>query len=127
MDKDSIYRMISTIETSRNEALSQDDIDEIERWQKSRALAQLVGQDGWEVLIDMLKSYVTDQIDNLVNADPGNRDEVLACHAVTYAVKHLYDKFTEDVANAVQYAAHVPESIKTNARKVKTHIPLENM
>lgn len=125
--KDSTHRMIAVIETAKQEALSQDEIDEIELWEKGRALAQLTSQYGWEVALEMLKSYVTDQIENLMNTDPGNRDEVQACHAVAFAANRVYNTFIQDVQNAVRASSETPECIKANSKRIKTAVPLESM
>lgn len=127
MSKDSLQRMIAVIETGRNEPLSQNEVDEIELWEKGKALSQIVGTYGWEIALGILKSYVVDQLEQIKNIDPSKRDEIAACQSVLFAANRIYDTFVQDINNAIEFSSTTPDAIKGAAKKIRTNIPLEHM
>ncbi len=125
--KDTTSRIVAVMETSRQAPLSEEELNQIELWEKGRALAQLTSMYGFEVMKEMLQSYVTDQVEQLLETDPGDKDEVIAIHAVAFAANRVYNKFIQDIDNAVRASSETPECIKASARKIKTAVPLEQM
>lgn len=99
---------------------------DIQLWEKGRALAHQVNSPGWDVVIEMLQSYVTQHVNTLMATDPINTDEVLATHAVMYAASRIFHLFQEDVARAVEASRKTPEALKQGIRHVLP-IPAESL
>lgn len=114
--RDTSDQIIERLENLSNQSLNQFEKDEIEVWNKGRALGFIVNSFGWDVVREMLQSYVTKEIDRLISTDPANRDEVLANHAVAFSASRIYSVFMEDVQRCVEAASRTPESVKAGLR-----------
>lgn len=117
-------QIISQIEKLRQGELNQDEQDSIWLWTKGRMLAQIVGYPGWECVLEILQSYVTDATRNLLTTDPGKRDDVIASQAVAYAANRIHNNFITDVKNMVELASKTPEVVKDGFR---SNVPVESL
>jgi hypothetical protein len=118
--------LIEQIENINGKPLEEEDKAEIDLWQKGRDLAHLVNTPGWSVVIEMLQSYVTQNVNSLMNIDPGKKDEVLATHAIMFAAGRIFRLFQEDVTNAITASRKTPEVVKQGIRR-SSPIPPESL
>lgn len=110
--------IVEQLERNNGKPLEEEERAEVELWQKGRALSHQVNAPGWDVVLEILQNYVTQNINQILNTDPGNKDEVLATHAVAFAASRIYRLFREDVANAIEASKRTPECLKEGLRKV---------
>jgi hypothetical protein len=107
---------LKQIQTINGRGLSGEEQDEIERWQKGRDLAHVVNSPGWDVVLEMLRSYAAKETERLVNTDPGDKDAVLAAHATAFAASRIFTLFVEDAQNLITQTSTVPEPVKEAMR-----------
>lgn len=100
--QETIDSLVEKLEIVNDKPLSEEDRDEVERWRKGRDLAFVVNSQGWDVIREMLQSYVTKEVDRLLSVDPGKGDEVLAAHAVAYSANRIYTIFMQDVQSCIE-------------------------
>lgn len=124
VNKDSAEQMIDLFKNRGFQVTEQDQF-EIELFHKGRALQQIVGFYGWDVLREMIQSYSTQALSDLVNMPPGD-ERVLCAHAAASALHEAYSKLVQDIQAAIDAAAQTPEIIK-RGYKVATDIPIESM
>lgn len=96
--------------------LTDEERQQVLLWEKGRALKSIVGLFGWDVILEMLRSYPESSMEKLKRIDPAQKDEVLAEHAVMYAANRIYVAFVEDAQNAVEAAEHPPDVVKKGIR-----------
>lgn len=118
--------LISLIEKSNGKLLTDEERAEIELWEKGRALLHQVNGPGWNVVLEMLQSYVTQHVNSLMALDPVQKDEVAATHAVMYAAGRIFRLFQEDVQSAIDAARHTPEVLKQGLRRTSP-VPPESL
>lgn len=118
--------IIAQLETIRGKELTPEERDEIVLWEKGRSLAHQVNAPGWDVVLEMLQSYATNEIETLARTDPSNRDAVLAAHAIFYAANGIFVRFKEDVFRAIEASRKTPESLKQGFRGVSP-VPPESL
>lgn len=114
----------TTLEEINSRKLDETEQYDIELWQRGRALAHCVNSQGWEVVIDLLRGYADKEAVRLISIDPGDREAVLAAHAVAYAAGRIYTIFVEDVANLVQRSQAVPTVVREG---LKSPVPPESL
>lgn len=106
--------------------LTSDQQEEIDLWNKGRSLGFVVNSQGWDVIREMMSGYVTKEVDRLLSVDPGNRDEVLAAHAVAFAASRIFTVFVEDVQRAVNAARSTPPIVKERLARISP-VPPESL
>jgi hypothetical protein len=102
--------------------LTEADREEIQQFHNGRSLQQLVMMPGWQVLMDTFAQKKQDAIEELLSVNPGDKEVVLAAHAVAYAVHHTLDGLTREVAYAIESSKRLPEVLEERLRinKVQT-------
>lgn len=113
-----VDQVTAQIEKAINGNLTDEQHEEIELWIKGRSLATTVSTPGWEVILEMLQSYVAKSIQKLATIDPAKKDEVAAEHAVYYTANQIVRRFVEDVDYAIQYSRKTPDVVKSVASPV---------
>ena|SRR5260221_172336 len=108
--------MIERLESFRGEPLTQDEKDELILWDKGRSLNQIVSLNGYEVILEMLQSYAEKAIQELLNADPASKEDVLANHSIAFVSHKIFRNFVTDVNNAVEASKKTPEFLKKSLR-----------
>jgi hypothetical protein len=114
------------IEKLNGKPLAEEDRAEIELWQKGRDLAHQVNGPGWNVVLEMLQSYVTQNVNTLMNTDPSKTSEVAATHAIMFAAGRIFRIFQEDVAAAIQASRKTPEIVRQGLKNV-TPVPADSL
>jgi hypothetical protein len=111
------------LEQLLNRELNPEEQTAVALWEKGRALAQVVPTYAWDVILEMLQSYPLKAMDALMRLSPGEEVEVRASHAVAYALNQFYEKFQEDVANAIEASRHTPDVVKEQLQRPTTAPP----
>jgi hypothetical protein len=106
--------------------LTEEEIYQVELWEKGKALSQIVGHYGWDVILATLKNYEDDSTERLKRIDPSKTAEVLAEHAVMYAAGRIYANFVEDVQAAVEASQKPPAALKRGMSKLRPG-PVESL
>jgi hypothetical protein len=114
------------LENINGKALEPDERADIDLWNKGRQLAHQVNSPGWDVVLEMLQSYVTSNVNTLMNIDPKHHEEVLATHAVMFAAGRIFRLFQEDVASAIEASRKTPEVLKQGIRRASP-VPPESL
>lgn len=114
--RDAAQMMLDRIESISGRELSPEEREDIEAWQRGTALSQLTSFYGWEVAMDMLRSYAEDQLQKLVNTDPADRDNVIGYHAAAFAANKIFFCFLEDVKNYIARSQNVPAAVRSLSR-----------
>lgn len=86
-------------------------MQELEQWKLGNKLRAIVGTEGWELVVDMLKQYETKAVDELLSLPPGHPD-VPTVHAAAQALVQRNKLFLEDVEIAIRSSDHVPDVLK---------------
>lgn len=123
--QETIDSLVEKLETVNKKQLSDEERDDVERWRKGRALAFVVNTDGWDVIREMLQSYATREFDRLLSIDPGNKDEVMAAHAVAFAANRIYSCFIQDVQTCIE-TTRAPQIIRESISKISP-VPPESL
>lgn len=110
--------MVDALNSVAADPLDEDQQIELDLWNKGRALGFVVNTQGWDVIQEMLQSYVTQEVAHLLSTDPGDRDAVLAAHAVAFAAQRVFTLFVEDVRRAVLASRVTPQVVKDNLSKI---------
>ncbi len=118
--------IVDQLQTLTGKPIEPEDQADIELWQKGRDLSHTVNTQGWPVVLEMLQSYVTQNVNLLMNTDPAQKEEVLANHAIMYAAGRIFRLFQEDVANAIAASRKTPEIVKQGLRRT-IPMPPESM
>jgi hypothetical protein len=95
-----------------NAAITDADREEIQQFHNGRALQQLVIMPGWEVLMDTFNQKKQDAIEELLSINPGDKELVLAAHAVAYAVHKTLDNLTREVVYSIEAAKRLPDVLQ---------------
>jgi|SRR5581483_7554655 len=109
--------MVTRLESLLQRELTEEEIAEIDLWQKGRALQQLIGLPGWEVLVATSKEYAQAEIRTLLNTQPGDTEKVMVNHAVAYGCDHMFEQFWRDIMTAVDASRRTPEVVKEAYRR----------
>ena len=120
--RNSAEEMIETLRAAGQE-FSEEEQADIELYTKGRALAQMVGFEGWQVVLEMLSAYVLGAARALIDIPPGD-ERVSTAHAAASALDDLYHKFLQDIQNAVNHSSQPPDALK---RKIRSAMPVESM
>jgi hypothetical protein len=86
-------------------------LEELEQWKLGNKLRGIVGTEGWELVVDMLKQYETKAVEELLRLAPGDPN-VLTVHAAASALVQCNRLFLEDVAAAIESSNRVPDVLK---------------
>lgn len=111
-------KLSQQIEAAFEGNITDEQRDEIDLWQKGRALQQITTFYGWEVMKEMLEDYAIDAERKLASIDPASQKEVLSQHAVAFASRRLINIFVEDVRRAVEMSRRTPDVVKQAARRM---------
>lgn len=125
MPRETIDSLVEKLEIANGKQLTEEERDEVDRWTKGRALAFVVNSPGWDVIREMLQSYVAKEVDRLVSIDPGHRDEVMAAQAVAFAANRIYTIFIEDVQTCIN-STHTPPIVREGISKLSP-VPPESL
>jgi hypothetical protein len=115
---------VGKLERLLNRNLTEEESYDVALWEKGRALAHQVILPGWDVILEMLRSYAEDSKDKLSHIDPSKKDEILAEHSVCFAAQKIYSNFVEDVQRAVNQP---PPSVIREQLQVATNAPPEGL
>ena len=118
---------IERIEQLRGKELNPEQRAEIDLWQKGKALAQIVGTEGWEIAQDTLNEFPKDLTEQLLSTSPADRDAVLATHAAAYAATMIIRNYRRAILEALEAAQKMPDTIKTGLKEIKTVVPPESL
>jgi hypothetical protein len=103
--------IVDTLEFGAN-PLTQDDKNDIQQYHNGRALKQLVIMPGWTVLMEAFEAHKHNAIDELLAINPGEKELVLAAHAVAYAVHQTLNNLELEVNSAITMSEQLPEILK---------------
>lgn len=90
--------------------LNEDELEQIRAWQLGVQLRSVVHTEGYQLLNGMLKDYVEGAAFSLIKLAPGD-PTVPTAHAAASALRDLYNKFQQDIENAIIASESVPESL----------------
>lgn len=110
---------IRKLEALRGKALDPEELQEIELFEKGRALQQIAYTQGWEVVKEMLEGYVRGAIEELASLSPAKKEEILAQHAVTFAITELYKRLMQDIDHAIETSKRPPNVVTEQLRKAR--------
>lgn len=110
---------IRKLEALRGKALDPEELQEIELFEKGRALQQIAYTQGWEVVKEMLEGYVRGAIEELASLSPAKKEEILAQHAVTFAITELYKNLMRDIDHAIETSKRPPTVVTEQLRKAR--------
>ena len=86
--------------------ITQAELDnELRLFETGRQLRAVVNTSAWEIVIDTLKSYKDQAIEDLVNLVPGD-PTVPTAHAAASALSQQFINFQRDINNALDFAAN---------------------
>jgi hypothetical protein len=100
--------IISTLEFGSGASLTEEQQYEIQQFHNGRSLQQLVIMPGWEVLMETFEQKKQDATEELLKVNPGDKELVLAAHAVAYAVHQTLDNLKTEVFSSIEYAKQPP-------------------
>jgi hypothetical protein len=109
-----------------NRELTEEEQYNLSMWEKGRALAQIRVLPGYDVILEMLQSYVAKAAKEVTQLDPKDKDEINAASTVLIVANQLVTKFQQDVEAAVEAARKPPEVIKETLRH-HTPFPYEEI
>ena len=115
--------MVDRVEGGLGRALTDEERFEITMWDRGRTLAQVINTEAWEILLDTIKSYVDGATEALLRLSPGDAN-VKEAHAVAFALSDFYQKFQQDVNQAVTTSTVTPAVLKA---AVRSPVPLESL
>lgn len=101
--------------------LAEDQLLEIEQWQRGRELRNVVNTEAWQIITDTLKRYSDVAVEELLRIAPGD-PAVPTAHAAASALVQQYKSFMEDVTVAVQSSYQVPDALKNTIRDAATTV-----
>src|SRR6185312_1668737 len=117
MPSAAINSAVDRAEQEQGAPLDNEQLDELELWQKGRALAG-VPPHAWEVIFEMVDSYADDSMRQLARINPGNVDQVRGQHAVYFGLNQMSIAFRNDVAAAVEASKTPPEFLRKQGPSV---------
>lgn len=103
--------------------LSEEEQFQIDQWQNGQSLADMIQHPGWEVIVNMLKSYRDEALFRLAATDPGNIDEVRTNHAVFYSAERILNNFQQDVNRAIEASKTTPFIVKDGVKRFSSAPP----
>jgi hypothetical protein len=115
--KNPAEQIIAAMELS-GEPISEEEKNEIELYQKGRALGHMVQFEGWEVITQMLRSYAEGATRQLVTKIPPGSPEVVAAHAAAHAANEVVNNFFYDVDRAIEASRTTPAVLKRAHRAI---------
>lgn len=124
MEKSAGHFETEKLELALNRGLSPDEVQEVEQYERGRFLRMVVESPGWDVVKELLESYLREAVDDLTSVSPESRDKVVALHSTAYASVRFYKRLMEDIQQAVN--APVPGVLKELAR-TRTPAPPQAM
>lgn len=87
-------------------------LGELEQWKLGNKLRTIVGTEGWELAVDMLRQYEAKAVSELLRLAPGD-PHVSTVHAAASALVQCNKLFLEDVDRAIESSNSVPEVLKS--------------
>ena len=91
------------------------DYDELDRqfdvYEKGRRLRMLVHSPEWEIVVQVLQDYRDKARDAVIALPPGHEGVMLA-HAAASATNDVFERFQEDIKNAVYAAEHPTDELR---------------
>ena len=84
---------------------------QLEVFEKGRALARFVNDVNWETVLQVLQDYRDNARDALIALPPGDPQVPLA-HAAASATHEVFRNFQEDISRAVDFAQNPPAEFK---------------
>lgn len=94
---------------------------ELEAYEKGRQLKTLVHTPGWEIVVDMLKSYRDKAFDQLTSLIPGD-PSVPTAHAAASALKQQFEYFMADLDNAIKVASNPSEELRNSLMEYRESV-----
>jgi len=80
-------------------------------YEKGRRLRMLVHSPEWEIVVQVLQDYRDKARDALIYLPPGDPNAMLA-HAAASATNDVFERFQEDIKNAVYAAEHPSDELR---------------
>ena len=84
---------------------------QLEVYEKGRALNRFVQDPNWEIIVQVLQDYRDNARDDLIALAPGDPN-VPQAHAAASATNEVFLLFQEDIKRAVDFARNPPEEFK---------------
>lgn len=125
-NRETADQVCDRLETLHGRVLSEEERGELDLWNKGRALHQLVNFYGFEVLREMITSYGTSAMEQLLRVPPGD-ERVVAVHAAAYGINDMVTKLFQDIDAAIQASATTPAVLKHGLQKISSEAPLESL
>jgi len=110
------------IERLNDTPLSDEQRYELELWNRGRALQQIHGGFGWDVIEEIHQEIMQYEIEKLMNTHPEQVDAVRAQHAIAFAKVDFVREFKAKVQEALNQG--LPETMK---QQIRTPAPPESM
>jgi hypothetical protein len=97
---------------------------QLDIFDKGRALARFVNDPNWEVVLQVLQDYRDKYRDALIALAPGDPQVPLA-HAAASASNDLFIFFQKSINDAVDFAQHPPEEFKARLRGTRDALDVQ--
>lgn len=114
--------LVDRVEAAIGHKLNEEDIYEVELWDKGRTLSPVVNTDAWLILVATIKRYADQAVASLLRMPPGD-EHVPQAHAAAAALTDFYYKFQEDIQAAIN--APMPSVLKHSI--INSEVPPESL
>lgn len=125
-DYSDLEKLYDTVELARaKKAAKTGDMDsgvtdeekqECRRWADGQDLQHLITMPGYEVIVNILKGFMEQDVQICMATKPGDNDSVLANQAVAYSSTQNFFRFMQEVASCVEAAKKTPDIVKEGIR-----------
>lgn len=119
-------QLIHKLGMQLGESLTEEDQYEIEQHANGRELAHLTTQEGWQIVVNMLRSYSEKATADLLRLAPGD-PHVPQAHAAAAALTAVVTTFLYDVDQAIQRGREIPDVVRKAFVSTSGNIPPEIM
>lgn len=85
--------------------------NEFDLYERGRMLKQIVMSPAWSTVVEVLRDYRDKAVQELVNLAPGD-PTVPTAHAAASALDDQFNKFQQDIQNAVDTAAKPSDELR---------------
>lgn len=104
-------QLIHKLGMQLGESLTEEDQYEIEQHTNGRELEHLTTQEGWQIVVNMLRSYSDKATADLLRLEPGH-PAVPQAHAAAAALTAIVTTFLYDVDQAIQRGREIPDVVR---------------
>lgn len=93
-----------------------------DRINKANSLSFMQNTDGWSILLDTFEDMKDAQLHELAQHNPGDKESVLAAHAVWFSTVHTLNNILDAVAGAIRSG----ESARMELANLVKSLQMEN-